>query len=155
MSTQSKREQANHEVLSIFQNSRPAVIDIATARDVIPGLTENMILHAGPPITWEKMCGPMKGAVLGALVYEGKAATLKEAATLCEKGEIIFEPNHDHSAVAPMAGVISPSMPVWVLHDDYNGTTAYSNLNEGPGATLRYGANGPNVIANLHWMGMY
>ncbi|RUS18085.1 hypothetical protein BC938DRAFT_476070 [Jimgerdemannia flammicorona] len=148
----SQRDQANLEVLSIFQNAKPAVVDIAIARDVIPGLTENMILHAGPPITWDRMCGPMKGAVLGALVYEGKAATLEQAADMCDRGQVVFEPNHDHSAVAPMAGVISPSMPVWVLRDEHNETTAYCNLNEGPGATLRYGANGPKVIENLHWM---
>ncbi len=147
-----EREAANKRVIEIFQQAQPVVVDIKPAREVIPGLTEDMILHAGPPISWERMCGPMKGAVLGALVYEGRAANLEEAATIAERGEIKLEPNHDHSAVGPMAGITSPSMPVWILEDLVNHTTAYCNLNEGPGKTLRYGANGPAVIARLHWM---
>jgi len=147
-----EREAANQQVIKIFKQAQPVVVDIKPAREVIPGLTEDMILHAGPPINWERMCGPMKGAVLGALVYEGRAANLEAAAALADRGEVRLEPNHDHSAVGPMAGVTSPSMPVWVIEDRANNTTAYCNLNEGPGRTLRYGANGPEVIAGLHWM---
>ncbi len=146
------REQANRQVVEIFQTANPVVADIRTARDVIPGLTEDMLLHAGPPISWANMCGPMKGAILGALVFEGRAADLAEAEKLVERGEVRFAPNHDHQAVGPMAGITSPSMPVWVLEDRTHQTTAYCNLNEGPGRTLRYGANGPEVIARLHWM---
>ncbi|MBI1278452.1 MAG: DUF1116 domain-containing protein [Anaerolineaceae bacterium] len=147
-----QRETANRQVLQIFNQAQPRVIDIQTARDVIPGMNDDMILHAGPPIEWQNMCGPMQGAVLGAVVYEGRATTLDEARKLCDSGAIRFAPNHNHDSVAPMAGVISPSMPVWVVEDAVNGTRAYSNLNEGSGATLRYGANNPSVIANLNWM---
>jgi hypothetical protein len=147
-----ERANANDQVLNIFQSAHPIVLDIQTARDVIPGLHDDMILHAGPPIAWERMCGPMQGAILGALVYEGKAKNLTEAQELAASGQIKFEPEHDHNAVGPMAGVTSPSMPVWVLEDTTHHTRAYCNLNEGPGRTLRYGANGPEVIARLHWM---
>lgn len=146
------RSIANEQVLEIFQRAEPVVMDIQTARDVVPGLADGLILHAGPPIRWEAMCGPMQGAILGALVYEGLAPDLLEARRLADSGAIRFEPCHDHAAVAPMAGIISPSMPVWVLEDRVNGTRGYSNLNEGPGKTLRYGANAAEVIANLHWM---
>ena len=146
------RSAANQRVIEIFQQSAPAVVDIQPARTVIPGMADNLILHSGPPIHWEYMCGPMRGAVLGALVYEGLAPDLVGAQQLADSGAIRFEPCHDHHAVAPMAGVISPSMPVWVIEDAVNGTRAYSNLNEGPGNTLRYGANSPDVIAGLHWM---
>jgi hypothetical protein len=115
-------------------------------------MADDLILHAGPPIDWHRMCGPMQGAILGALLYEGRATTLQAARDLCDSGMIRFEPCHNHDSVAPMAGIISPSMPVWVIEDAVNGTRAYSNLNEGPGATLRYGANHPAVIANLSWM---
>ena len=146
------RSAANQRVIEIFQQAAPAVVEIQPARTVIPGMADNLILHSGPPIRWEYMCGPMRGAVLGALVYEGLAADLVGAQKLADSGSIHFEPCHDHHAVAPMAGVISPSMPVWVIEDAVNGTRAYSNLNEGPGNTLRYGANSPDVIAGLHWM---
>ncbi len=146
------RDAANRRVLDIFAQAAPAAIDIQTARNVIPGMADDLILHAGPPITWERMCGPMQGAILGALVYERRAKTLDEARQLCDRGAIRFEPCHDHAAVAPMAGIISPSMPVWVIEDAVNGTRAYSNLNEGGGTALRYGANNPAVIENLRWM---
>lgn len=147
-----QREPANQRVIDIFQQAAPAVIDIQIARDVIPGMADDLILHSGPPIVWDRMCGPMKGAILGALVYEGRAATLDEARKLADSGAIRFEPCHEHAAVAPMAGIISPSMPVWVIEDSVNKTRAYSNLNEGPGKTLRYGANSPDVIERLDWM---
>lgn len=147
-----EREAANREVIEIFQRAEPVLVDIQTARAVIPGITEDLILHAGPPVSWERMCGPMRGAVLGALVYEGRAKTLADAEQLIERGEVRFAPCHDHAAVGPMAGVISPSMPVWIVEDRVNHTRAYSNLNEGPGAALRYGANGPQVIERLRWM---
>ncbi len=146
------RAQANQQVIEIFQSANPVVVDIKSAREVIPGLTDDMILHAGPPIAWERMCGPMQGAILGALVYEGKAPNLDAARVLADSGQVRFEPNHDHQAVGPMAGVTSPSMPVWVLEDTTHGTRAFCNLNEGPGRTLRYGANGPEVVERLHWM---
>ncbi|MEP7287406.1 MAG: DUF1116 domain-containing protein [Chloroflexota bacterium] len=150
--TPSNREAANQQVLAIFQKAMPRVIDIQPALSVIPGMEPDMILHSGPPIEWEQMCGPMQGGVLGALVYEGRAATLQEAETLAASGAIRFESCHDHDAVAPMTGIISPSMPVWVMEDSANHTRAYSNLNEGPEGALRYGANKPTVIARLHWM---
>ena len=83
-----------------------------------------MLLHAGPPIEWSHMCGPMRGAVVGAILYEGWAAGEDEAMALAERGEVRFAPNHDHRAVGPMAGVISPSMPVWVVEDSTHGQWA-------------------------------
>ncbi len=146
------REAANRKVIEIFQSAEPVLVGVETARQVIPGMTDDLILHAGPPISWERMCGPMRGAVLGALVYEGKAATLAEATSMMERGEIQLEPCHDHAAVGPMAGIISHSMPVWVIEDRTHNTRAYCNLNEGPGETLRYGANGPAVVERLRWI---
>lgn len=143
---------ANDEVLKIFSEAQPTVTDIRPALEVIPRMTPHTILHAGPPIAWAGMCGPMQGAILGAVVYESLAPDLDAARTLIESNALTIEPCHDHDAVAPMAGVISASMPVWVIEDRAHGTRAYSNLNEGMGRTLRYGANGPDVIARLKWM---
>ncbi len=150
MSTQ--REVANQRVIAIFEQAAPSVIDIQPARTVIPEMADNLILYAGPPIQWENMVGPMQGAILGAVVYEGLADDLAGARRLCDSGALRFEPCHNHDSVAPMAGIISPSMPVWVIEDSVNQTRAYSNLNEGPGNTLRYGANSPAVIEGLRWM---
>jgi hypothetical protein len=111
-----------------------------------------MILHAGPPVTWDRMCGPQRGAVMGAAVYEGWAATYEEAAELAAAGEIAFDPCHHHHTVGPMAGIVSPSMPVFIVENETHGNLAYGTQNEGLGRVLRYGAYGDDVLERLQWM---
>ncbi|MFB3844555.1 MAG: DUF1116 domain-containing protein [Candidatus Cloacimonadaceae bacterium] len=147
-----KIQAANDKVLDIIQQGSPVLIGMDIARKVIPKMTEDTILHAGPPITWERMCGPMKGAVIGALLYEGKAKTAEEAEVLAQSGEIHFAPCHEHNAVGPMAGIISPSMPVFIVQNETFGNTAFCTQNEGLGKVLRYGAFAPEVISRLKWM---
>lgn len=147
-----KIEAANKKVLEIIMNGQPTLIDVGVAGEVIPGMTSKTILHAGPPITWEKMCGPMKGAVIGALIYEGLAKNEQEAAELASSGEMVFAPCHHHGAVGPMAGVVSASMPVWIVQNKAYGNKAYCTFNEGLGKVLRYGAYSSEVIERLKWM---
>lgn len=143
---------ANVEALNRLNSAQPILLDIKTAIDTIPGMTENMILHAGPPITWERMSGPVRGAIVGALIYEGRAQNEMEAEKLAASGEIIFSPCHEHNAVGPMAGIISPSMPVYVIQNKTYGNNAYCTLNEGLGKVLRFGAFSDEVIKRLKWM---
>ncbi|HEY3111198.1 MAG TPA: DUF1116 domain-containing protein, partial [Chloroflexota bacterium] len=111
-----------------------------------------MLLHAGPPIEWARMCGPQRGAIAGAVVYEGWADDPAAAERLVAAGGVELAPAHHLGAVGPMAGVISPSMPLWVVRNETAGNLAFSNLNEGLGKVLRFGANGPEVIARLRWL---
>ncbi len=143
---------ANRQVVTRIMNGRPALVGVDLAKNVIPGMIERMILHAGPPITWERMCGPTRGAVMGALIYEGLATTPREAEKLAAGGEITFAPCHHHHAVGPMAGIVSPSMPVWIIENLEYGNRAFCTLNEGLGRVLRYGAYGEDVYERLHWM---
>ena len=143
---------ANQEAVSRILRGKPTIVDIGTALDDVPGMHKKLILHAGPPVTWDRMSGPMKGAVIGGLIYEGLAADNSEAEKLAASGEIEFSPCHHHSAVGPMAGVMTASMPVWILENATFGNRAYCTLNEGLGKVLRYGANSPEVIAKLKWM---
>ena len=143
---------ANDAAIARLQEARPALAGIAVASDVIPGLDRRTVLHAGPPIEWGRMCGPMRGAIVGALLYEGLADSDEEAAWMAAGGEIELRPCHDHQAVGPMAGIISPSMPVWVVENEDAGNRAYSTLNEGLGRVLRYGAYDEEVIERLRWM---
>ncbi len=147
-------EQANATALARFLEAQPVLIDIAAARDAIPGMggARRLILHAGPPIAWRAMCGPMQGAVLGAVVLERWADSVEAARSLVESGAVELEPCHHHASVGPMAGIIGPSMPVAVVENRAAGNRAYSNLNEGLGKVLRFGANGPEVIDRLRWM---
>ena len=147
-----KIEEANQEAVSRIQRAKPALIDVSTAGEAIPGMKRNMILHAGPPVTWERMCGPMKGAVIGGTILEGLARNRQEAEALAASGDILFEPCHHHSSVGPMAGVVTWSMPVWVMENRPYGNLAYCTLNEGLGKVLRYGAFSEEVIARLRWM---
>ena len=144
--------EANKTAVDQMMAARPLLKGVATARDVIPGMREGLILHAGPPIEWKRMSGPLRGAVIGALLFEGLAADEAEATALAEKGEIDFEPCHHHQTVGPMAGVTSASMAVYVVENVTHGNLAFSNLNEGYGKVLRYGAYAPEVLHKLRWM---
>lgn len=147
-----KIEQGNREALRRILIAQPTLVGLGIAGEVIPGMTKETILHAGPPITWDRMCGPQKGAVLGGLVYEGLAGSIDEAEALAASGRIRFDPCHMHNAVGPMAGVITFSMPVWILENKAFGNRAYCTLNEGLGKVLRFGAFDDEVLARLQWM---
>lgn len=125
MDIKQKIEKANEEAINRIGAANPILVDIAPAGEVIPGMEERMITHAGPPIDWGRMCGAQQGAVIGMVLYEGWAETPEEALELLEKGEIKLEPNHHHGAVGPMAGTISPSAPVWVVENRTFGNRAY------------------------------
>lgn len=147
-----KINEANQEAFNRYTGAQPMLVDIETALDFIPGMTKKTILHAGPPITWEKMSGPMRGAVMGALIYEGLASNGEEAGKLAASGEITYSPCHERGGVGPMAGVVSASMPVFVIKNVTHGNTAFCTLNEGLGKVLRYGAYSEEVIERLRWI---
>ncbi len=147
-----KIEKANQKVMEILLAGTPKLVGLDIARNVIPGMTEDTILHAGPPITWDRMCGPMRGGIIAGLVYEGRAATPEEAEKLAASGKIQYAPCHEHATVGPMAGIVTPSMPVMIIQNEKYGNTAYCTLNEGLGKVLRYGAFGEEVTKRLKWM---
>ena len=145
-------DKANKEALERVLSARPMLAGMGKAGEVIPKMGERMLLHAGPPIEWERMSGPLKGAIIGAMLYEGWASTPEEAEKMASKGEIEFDPCHHHHAVGPMAGVISPSMPVFIVENKTFNNKAYVTQNEGLGKVLRYGAYSQEVIDRLRWM---
>jgi len=145
-------ETANTTAVNRMMDARPILKGVGKARDTIPGMKDNLFLHAGPPIDWARMSGPMRGAVIGAAIFEGLAKNEAEATALAEKGEIEFAPNHEHDSVGPMAGVISPSMQVYVLENVTHGNKTYSNFNEGYGKVLRMGAFSDEVVTRLKWI---
>jgi hypothetical protein len=145
-------EAANRIAYQAYLAAQPVLAGIGTAGEAIPTMRPRLILHSGPPIAWERMCGPMQGAIIGAIVFEGWAADSEKARALVASGAVAFEPCHHHGAVGPMAGVVSPSMPVWIVREAASGSLAFSNLNEGLGKVLRFGANNAEVIDRLKWM---
>jgi hypothetical protein len=145
-------DQANQVAVERMQSARPILKGLRPAREVIPGMKPNLLLHAGPPIEWARMSGPLRGAVIGALLYEGLAKNEAEAEALAASGDIQFAPCHEHATVGPMAGVTSASMLVYEVENLTHGNRAYSNLNEGYGKVLRYGAYSEEVLQRLRWM---
>jgi hypothetical protein len=145
-------DQANRIAIDRMTKVRPRLVDVVPAAEAV-GIERHQLLHAGPPISWEAASGPLRGAIIGACLYEGWADTPEAAEALAAAGSIELAPCHDHAAVGPMAGIVTPSMPMWVLDDAaVDGRTARSTLNEGLGKVLRYGAFDPTVIDRLHWM---
>lgn len=143
---------ANEQALKQLLEARPFWVDIQPAIDCVPGMKKNMILHSGPPCTWDRMSGPVRGGVMGALVYEGLARNAEEAAELAASGDIEFDPCHHHNTVGPMAGIVCPSMPMIVTENEVTGQKAFNSLNEGIGKVLRMGAYDDEVIERLKWM---
>ena len=147
-------EEANRVAFARFLDADPVLCDVALARDTIPAMASGRrhVLHAGPPIAWPSMCGPMRGAILGAILLEGWAETIDAARALVDGDGVVLEPCHHHGAVGPMAGIVSPSMPLWIVENKRAGNRAYSNFNEGLGKVLRFGANDRGVIDRLRFI---
>jgi len=145
-------DSANLRAVEKILNSKPVLIDVKPAIEVVPKMTELTILHSGPPIEWKRMCGPMRGAVIGALVYDGLAKDENDAEKLAASEKIEFSPCHHHGAVGPMAGVISSSMPVFIVENQRHKNRAYCTINEGLGKVLRFGAYDEEVLKRLSWM---
>jgi hypothetical protein len=146
-----RREAANRLALDRMTSAGADFVDVRPAREAL-GLERGTLLHAGPPIEWERASGPLRGALIGAMLFEGMADTAEAAEAALARGDVELEPCHHRDAVGPMAGVVSPSMWVYELRDEVHDHTSWCSLNEGLGKVLRYGAYGPEVIDRLHWM---
>ena len=145
-------DRANEITVGRILDAEPVLVDVKPAGVVIEGLGDGMILHAGPPIGWDRMCGPMRGAIGGAIVLEGWAEDLAAAEKLAGSGDITFQPNHHYDAVGPMTGLITPSMPVMVVENRNFGNLAFCTLNEGLGKVMRFGGNDEEVLNRLRWL---
>jgi hypothetical protein len=148
-----RTERGNTEALARILGAVPVLRDVRRAGELIPELdARKLVLHAGPPIAWERMCGPLRGAICGALVFEGWAADLAAAETLAVSGAIEFAPNHCFAAVGPMTGVTTRSMPLLVVENRAFGNRAFCAINEGLGKVMRFGGNDAEVLARLAWL---
>jgi len=145
-------DEANADALKRMLAADPVLIDVIPAGEAMPALGDRTILHAGPPIEWERMCGPMRGAVAGIAVFEGWAPDLKIAATMAAEGMFDFQPNHHYDAVGPMTGMTTSRQPVMVVENRAFGNRAFCTINEGLGKVMRFGGNDEEVRARLRWL---
>ncbi len=152
LSLQQQIFSANKEALQRLLEADPVLVDVVSAGEAIPDLNDHMILHAGPPIDWNEMCGPMRGAIAGVAVYEGWAKNLKQAENLASKGAFELHPNHHFSAVGPMTGLTTRSQPVLVVENRKFSNRAFCTINEGLGKVMRFGGNDDSVLLRLAWL---
>ncbi|MEO5852764.1 MAG: DUF1116 domain-containing protein [Nocardioides sp.] len=146
------RRDANARALAAVLDVRATLVDVGPAAEVL-GLEPGEFLHAGPPIAWDAASGPLRGGLMAAAALEGLVADPEDAVALFETGGAVsLEPCHHRDTVGPMAGVVSPSMWMFVLEDAATGRRTHCSLNEGLGKVLRYGAYGPEVLERLRWM---
>jgi hypothetical protein len=145
-------EAANAEAVRRILSGDPHLVDVIPAHDALPGLKDRMILHAGPPITWDRMCGPMRGAVMGIAVFEGWARDLSDAEQKAAGGAFTFAPNHDFGAVGPMTGMTTVSQMLLVVENTTFGNRAYCAINEGLGRVMRFGGNDTEVLDRIRWL---
>lgn len=142
---------ANAEAMRRIRQARPSLVDVRPALEAIDGFGSRTLLHSGPPLDWPNMCGPVQGAIVGAILFEGWADSPEEARGLADAGVLEFRPCHDLGVVGPMAGIVSPSMPVFVVENVEAGNRAFATINEGLGKVLRFGAYDQAVLERLHW----
>ncbi len=145
-------EAANREAVRRMIDADPVLVDVVPASQAISALGRHTILHAGPPVDWAGMCGPMQGAVCGIAVFEGWAADLSTAEAMAACGAFDFQPNHHFDAVGPMTGMTTMSQPVLVIENKSFGNRAYCTINEGLGKVMRFGGNDAEVVARLAWL---
>ncbi len=146
-------EGANREALRRILAAEPVLTGVKRAGELIPQLDgERLMLHAGPPIEWARMCGPLRGAVCGAIVFEGWAKDLEAAEALAASGGVRFAPNHDFGAVGPMTGITTRSMPLLVVENRAFGNRTLCAINEGLGKVMRFGGNDAEVLARQAWL---
>lgn len=153
---QKEIDKANDIAIKQMMDSRPCLVGLGKAIDCIPGMRKNLFLHAGPPITWDRVSEPLKGAIIGAILFEGLASTKEEAIACMEKGIVTLGSCNDHRSVGPMAGLITPSMSVYIIEDKSNSKCYYSNMSDNAansrGQSLRFGIFNKEAIQHLHWM---
>jgi hypothetical protein len=144
-------ERANADAFDRLVGGEPYLVDCRPAREAI-ALPDRVVLHAGPPLDWSRACPPMQAAILCAIRYEGWAGDDRGAARLVERGEVRLEPCHHHGVTGPMTGMVTASMPVFVVENRRYGNRAAATINEGLGKVLRFGANDDSVIERLRWL---
>jgi Protein of unknown function (DUF1116) len=145
-------EAANAEALKRILSADPVLVDCVPASIALPKLKDRTILHSGPPITWDRMCGPMRGAVTGIAVFEGWAKDLDQAETMAASGAFAFEPNHHYDCVGPMTGMTTRSQMLLVVENRTFKNRAYCAINEGLGKVMRFGGNDPEVLDRIRWL---
>jgi Protein of unknown function (DUF1116) len=132
---------ANERAIADVVTVAPRLVAVKPAREVVPGMRPELILHAAPPTDWESLAPSVRAALAGAAEFEGLSPSEAELGAA-----------QDHRAMAGGAGAITASTPVVVVEDQASGERAYHFLMEGFGRALILGMTGEDVFGRLRWL---
>ncbi|MDQ3612283.1 MAG: DUF1116 domain-containing protein, partial [Actinomycetota bacterium] len=142
-------DEANAEVLRRLDSGVPLLHGVRPAGDVVPTLGDRMLLHAGPAIELEDAGDPLRRSMRAAVVAEGWAADVAAADRLLAAGDVTLSPANESGVVVPIATVMGPATPVWVVQNEAGGTRAYAPLGQGSGDVAWYGKDSRGAVDRL------
>jgi hypothetical protein len=142
-------ESGNREAVRRLVEPEVAWVGVGRAIDVIPNMKSNLILHAGPPISWAKMAAVQRESVLGAVIFEALAPDRDAAVRLIDSGGITLAPCHEYQTVGAMTGVTSASMAMLIGENSEFGNLAFCKVVE---RELQFGVHNADVFENLRWL---
>jgi hypothetical protein len=152
-SAEDVRTRANAVALERLLTAEPVLVDVAPARDVVPGMTDSTILTSGAPLEWPQYTGGQRRSILNAALYEGLADSVEAAEKALDNGRITVHSTQQHQCIGSVAGIYTASMPVLVVRDETYGGTAFCNLYEGKSRhRLNYGSYNDEVRDGLQWL---
>ena len=124
---------------SIWEGIHPRLTGCDSLARAVPHLPPRTLLHAGPPYAApDAVPVPVRNAACAALLSEGWADTIDEAAEMLRSGAVHLAPAQDFDVVTPLACVVPPSMPV--LRVEACGLMRLTPVNDGPAdGALRFG----------------
>ena len=147
------RTAANAEALRRLGGAEPVLLDVAPARDAVPGFTAQTILTSGPTMPWAAYAGGQRAAVIGAALFEGLATDETDADAKLARGGITLRGCQELRCVGSLAGVYSASMPVFVVKNQAYGNIGYCNIYEGVNhRRLNYGVYDEGVRDRLRYI---
>lgn len=142
-------DEANAEVLRRLDSGVPLLHGVRPAGDVVPTLGDRMLLHAGPALDLAAAGDPLRRSMRAAVVAEGWAADVAAADRLLAAGDVTLSPANESGVVVPMATVMGPTTPVWVVENEAGGTRAYAPLGQGSGDVAWFGKDSPGAVDRL------
>jgi hypothetical protein len=140
---------ANAEVLRRLDTGTAMLTGIRAGREVVPELTGLTLLLPGPQLELARACDPLRRSMRAAVVAEGWADDVGAADTLLTSGAVRLVPANEVGVVVPMATVMGPTTPVWVVEVEQGGTAAYAPLGQGAGDVAWFGRDTPAACERL------
>lgn len=140
---------ANAEVLRRLDTGVPLLSGVRPAGAVVPTLGHRMLLHAGPRLDLPEAVDPLRRSMRAAIVAEGWAPDVGAADRLLAAGDVTLSPANESGVVVPMATVLGPTTPVWVVENEAGGTRAYAPLGQGSGDVAWFGRDSPGAVQRL------